>query len=48
LRENAFLAEANLDSGDPQMLLNSMMRFFKLLPGEQRHKLLSCLDQKAS
>ena len=42
-----FLAGANLDNGDPQMLLYSMTRFFKFLPEEQRQKFLSCLDQKA-
>ena len=43
-----FLAGANLDNGDPEMLLFSMTRFFKFLPEEQRQKFLSCLDQKAS
>ena len=31
-----FLAGANLDNGDPEMLLFSMTRFFKFLPEEQR------------
>jgi hypothetical protein len=31
-----FLAGANLDNGNPEVLLNSMTRFFKFLPGEQR------------
>jgi hypothetical protein len=35
-----FLAGANLDNGDPEMLLYSMTRFFKLLPGEQQHAFL--------
>jgi len=43
-----FLAGANLDDGNPEMLLRSMTRFFKFLPGEQRRQFLSCLDQKAS
>jgi hypothetical protein len=43
-----FLAGANLDNGDPEMLLFSMTRFFKFLPEEQRQKFLPCLDQKAS
>jgi hypothetical protein len=43
-----FLAGANLDHGDPGMLLFSMTRFFKFLPEEQRQKFLSYLDQKAS
>jgi len=43
-----FLAGANLDSGNPQILLSSMIRFFKFLPGEQQRQFRSCLDQKAS
>jgi len=43
-----FLAGAHLDNGNPEMLLNSITRFFKFLPGEQRQHFLSCLDQKAS
>jgi hypothetical protein len=43
-----FLAGANLDNENPEILLNSMTRFFKFLPGEQRQRFLSCLDQKAS
>ena len=43
-----FLAGANLDNGDPEMLLFSMTRFFKFLPEEQRQKFLSCLEQIAS
>jgi len=31
-----FLAGANLDNGDPETLLFSMTRFFKLLRGEAR------------
>jgi hypothetical protein len=31
-----FLAGANLDSGQPDMLLHSISRFFRLLPAEQR------------
>ena len=31
-----FLAGANLDNGSPEMLLQSISRFFKFLPGEQR------------
>ena len=30
-----FLAGANLDHGDPEMLLFSMTRFFRFLPEEQ-------------
>jgi hypothetical protein len=43
-----FLAGANLDHGDPEMLLFSMTRFYKFLPQEQRQQFLSRLDQKAS
>jgi hypothetical protein len=43
-----FLAGANLDHGDPEMLLYSMTRFFKFLPGEQRQAFLEGLREKAS
>jgi hypothetical protein len=43
-----FLAGANLDNGNPEILLSSMTRFFKFLPGEQRKHFLSCLNEKAS
>src|SRR5437868_4522729 len=33
-----FLAGANLDSGNPEILLNSIKNFFKFLPGEQKHE----------
>jgi len=32
-----FLAGANLDGGDPHVLMHSMTRFFQFLPSEQRH-----------
>src|SRR5713226_7572845 len=32
-----FLAGANLDSVQPELLLHSLSRFFQFLPGEQRH-----------
>jgi hypothetical protein len=31
-----FLAGANLDSAQPEVLLHSLSRFFQFLPGEQR------------
>ena len=31
-----FLAGANLDNGSPGILLHSMARVFKFLPGEQK------------
>ena len=43
-----FMAGAHLDNGNPEVLLSSMTRFFRFLPGEQRQRFLSCLDQKAS
>ncbi len=43
-----FLAGANLDNGDPEMLLFSMTRFFKFLPGKQRQEFLAGLSEKAS
>ena len=43
-----FLAGANLDNGSPEILLHSMARFFKFLPGEQKHAFLSQISQRAS
>jgi hypothetical protein len=43
-----FLAGANLDHGDPDMLLFSMTRFFKFLPAEQRRVFLKGLTENAS
>jgi hypothetical protein len=43
-----FLAGANLDNGSPDILLHSMARFFKFLPGEQKHAFLSQISQRAS
>jgi hypothetical protein len=43
-----FLAGANLDHGDPEMLLYSMTTFFKFLPEEQRQTFLGGLSEKAS
>src|SRR6184192_1696908 len=41
-----FLAGANLDSGDPEILLNSISQFFKFLPGEQKHTFLQRVSEK--
>jgi hypothetical protein len=43
-----FLAGANLDNGDPETLLFSMTRFFRLLPGEQKRAFLGSVSEKAS
>jgi hypothetical protein len=36
-----FLAGANLDNGNPEILLSSITTFFKFLPCEQRHRFLA-------
>ena len=43
-----FMAGANLDHGDPEMLLFSITRFFKFLPEEQRQAFLGELSEKVS
>ena len=43
-----FIAGANLDSEDPTALLQSMSRFLKFLPGEQRQAFLHEVAKKAS
>jgi hypothetical protein len=43
-----FLAGANLENDDPTMLLRSMSRFFKFLPGEQRQAFLHEVTANAS
>ena len=43
-----FLAGAHLDNGDPEILLNSISRYYKFLPGEQQQAFLAQARQKAS
>ncbi len=43
-----FLAGANLDNGNPDILLNSISQFFKFLPDAQRQTFLEHANQKAS
>jgi len=43
-----FLAGANMDKGNPEMLLYSMTRFFRFLPVEQQQAFLEDLGEKAS
>ncbi|MGA7381143.1 MAG: hypothetical protein WBX03_09845 [Terriglobales bacterium] len=43
-----FLAGANLENGDSQVLLQSILRFFKFLPGEQRKTFLNHFAEMAS
>jgi hypothetical protein len=43
-----FLAGANLENDDPTVLLQSISRFFKFLPGDQRQAFLDEVSPKAS
>jgi hypothetical protein len=43
-----FLAGAHLDNGNPEILLNSISRYYKFLPGEQQQTFLENLREKAS
>ena len=43
-----FLAGANLDKGNPDALLESIFRFFKFLPSQQRRTFVEHLGQRAS
>jgi hypothetical protein len=43
-----FLAGANLDHENPAILLQSALRFFKFLPGEERRAFLHHVTEKAS
>jgi hypothetical protein len=43
-----FLAGANLDNGNPEILFNSISRYYKFLPGEQQQAFLENLGEKAS
>ncbi len=43
-----FLAGANLDNGNPNILLDSLSRFFKFLPGEQKHAFLHQVSEKVA
>ncbi len=42
-----FLAGANLENGNPEVLLQSMLRCFKFLPGEERKTFLHYVAEKA-
>jgi hypothetical protein len=41
-----FLAGANLESDDPKILLQSMMRFFKFLPDQERNTFFEEVNAK--
>ncbi len=43
-----FLAGAHLDNGDPEILLNSISRYYKFLPSQQQQAFLEDLGRKAS
>ena len=43
-----FLAGAHLDNGDPEILLNSISRYYKFLPGDQKRAFLENLREMAS
>jgi hypothetical protein len=43
-----FLAGANLESGQPEVLLFSIARFFRFLPVEQRQAFVEQITEKAS
>jgi hypothetical protein len=43
-----FLAGANLENETPEVLLQSALRFFKFLPGEEKQAFLHHVAEKAS
>jgi len=43
-----FLAGAHLDNGNPEILLNSISRYYRFLPNTQREAFLAEVGQKAS
>jgi len=43
-----FLAGAAIDGGNPEILLQSISRYYRFLPGEQQETFLSGVNQKAS
>src|SRR5271167_3500424 len=43
-----FLAGANLENENPDVLLQSALRFFKFLPGEERRTFLHHISERAS
>jgi hypothetical protein len=43
-----FLAGAHLDNDNPEILLRSISRYYKFLPGEQQQAFLENLREKAS
>jgi hypothetical protein len=43
-----FLAGANLDDGNPEILLNSISRYYTFLPNPQRKAFLAEVSRKVS
>jgi hypothetical protein len=43
-----FLAGANLDNGNPDVLLDAVVRFYKFLPGEHKDAFLHYVSEKAA
>jgi len=43
-----FLGGANLDNENPEILLQTIRRFFEFLPGEQKHAFLEQTNERAS
>jgi hypothetical protein len=43
-----FLAGANLENDDPDVLLQSALQFFKFLPGEERKLFLDSVAEKTA
>ena len=43
-----FLAGANLENENPEVLLQSALRFFRFLPSEERQTFLQHATEKAS
>ena len=43
-----FVAGAHMDTGDSDILLNSISRYYKFLPREQQHMFLNSLRENAS
>jgi hypothetical protein len=43
-----FLAGAHMDNSNPEILLNSISRYYKFLPSPQREAFLAEIDRQAS
>ena len=43
-----FLAGAHLDNGNPEILLQSLSRYYRFLPIAQKQAFLAVIEQKAS